>query len=108
MPRGRTGTAISVGGGEVRRAPSKHLAGHKETPYDYVRMLYRGMDQGVTATSESHEERVARSKQCKTTGWQPVLLSHTVLWARRILTCPRKRANLVAATAELRSGLLVA
>ena len=69
IPVGRKGTGISVGGGGVR-APSKHLAGHKETPYDYVRMLYRGMDQGVTATSESHEERVARSKQCKTTGWQ--------------------------------------
>ena len=47
---GRKGTAISVGGGGVR-APSKHLAGHKEVPYGYVRMLYRWMDQGVTATS---------------------------------------------------------
>jgi hypothetical protein len=49
---------------------SKHLAGHKEQPYDYVRMLYRGMDVGITATSESQEQRVLRSKKCKTTGWQ--------------------------------------
>ena len=33
-------------------------------------MLYRGMDQGVTATSETHEQRVMRSKKCKSTGWQ--------------------------------------
>jgi len=61
-----------VGGGAEHkvRPISKHLAGNKEQPYDYVRMLYRGMDQGVTATSETQEQRVARSKQCRTTGWQ--------------------------------------
>ena len=49
---------------------SKYLAGRTDQPYSYVRMLYRGADQGVTATSESHEQQVARSKKCKTTGWQ--------------------------------------
>ena len=66
----RSGGKRGLGAAGNAHARSKHLAGQKDQPYDHVRMLYRGMDQGVTATSETHEQRVARTKKCKTTGWQ--------------------------------------
>mmetsp|Transcript_26067 Transcript_26067/g.59021 ORF Transcript_26067/g.59021 Transcript_26067/m.59021 type:complete len:472 (-) Transcript_26067:552-1967(-) len=38
--------------------------------YEFVRMLYRGADHGVTASYEGPEVKAARKRVCKTTGWQ--------------------------------------
>ena len=64
-----SGNATPVQGLPGSAARPGRLA-QKERPYTHERMLYRGMDQGVTATSETHEQRVMRSKKCKSTGWQ--------------------------------------
>ena len=67
----RKSSAHSLGGGSGgMRSKSKLLEGQREQPYEFVRMLYRGLDQGVTATSETTDQRVLRSKKCKTSGWQ--------------------------------------
>jgi hypothetical protein len=58
------------GDSDANKKPSdRWIASQEEQEeYDFVRMLYRSQDHGVTAISETAEERQSRAKQCKTTG----------------------------------------
>ena len=58
-----------LGIGNSRRS-TRTGAGDEPETYQYVRLLYRTHDHGVTAASESTEERTERARKCKTTGWQ--------------------------------------
>ena len=59
-----------------RKSSRREMLGAKsKEDYEFVRMLYRSDDHGVTALSESPERRSARIKTCKTSGyvlWIPV------------------------------------
>ena len=67
--RGRTGGEDPTKGTrEVRPSEKWRSAADEDENYEFVRLLHRSYAHGVTAVSETPEQRQARQKQCKTTG----------------------------------------
>lgn len=64
------GARLGISG--ARRARGMTGAGDDQEAFNFVRpvFLYRTHDHGVTAASESVEERAERAQKCRTTGWQ--------------------------------------
>lgn len=69
---GRTAGVDDMGGGKREARPSEKWRPASDEPddYEFVRLLHRSHDQGITAVSETLEQRQARAQQTKTTGWQ--------------------------------------